>query len=304
MELILIAMVKTIPNCLGMFSTVLIFGVIALTIGCSDTDSTPQVEQACNGLVELCDRPLDQALFVGTHNAMSSSEDGWNFPNQEYAFSRQLQDGVRALNFDTYWWNEEAYLCHTYCDLGNMPLVEGLDQVAQFLAQNPDEVLLITIQSALEAEATLDAFVQTNLREQMYQHEVGSDWPTLRTLIEENRRLVVFTSDGGGNSGYMEQWVHWIDNPYSANSIEDFSCVEDRGNPETASLFNVNHFITNPVADIEDALLANQYDILWEHLERCQQETGRSPNQVLVDFYSQGDVLQVARDWNQLQKIE
>lgn len=288
-----------------MFSKNLVFSGIALTIGCADAEPTPDVQQACNGLVELCDRPLEQVLFVGTHNAMSSSEDGWNFPNQEYAFSRQLQDGVRALNFDTYWWNEEAYLCHAYCDLGNMLLVEGLDQVAQFLAQNPDEVLLITIQSALEAEATLEAFVQANLREQMYQHEVGSDWPTLRTLIEENRRLVVFTSDGGGQAnGYMEQWTHWIDNPYSANSIEEFSCVEDRGNPETASLFNVNHFITNPVADIEDALLANQYDVLWEHLEGCQQETGRIPNQVLVDFYSQGDVLRVVKDWNQLQKIE
>ena len=90
-----------------------------------------------------------------------------------------------------------------------------------------------------------------------------------------------------------------IDNPYSAQSNDDFSCREDRGNPETASLFNVNHFITHPVADIEDSLNANQYDVLWEHLERCQNETGRFPNQLLVDFYSQGDVLDVVLDWNQ-----
>ena len=40
------------------------------------------------------------------------------------------------------------------------------------------------------------------------------------------------------------------------------------------------------------------YDHLWEHLERCHRETGRLPNQLLVDFYSQGDVLDVVSDWN------
>ena len=46
------------------------------------------------GWQELCDRPLNEVLFAGTHNAMSSTEDGWNFPNQEFAFTRQLEDGI------------------------------------------------------------------------------------------------------------------------------------------------------------------------------------------------------------------
>ena len=266
--------------------------------------STAEIEgfQTCNGLSELCDLPLNEVAFAGTHNAMSTAEQEWLFPNQEFGFRRQLDDGIRALNFDTHWWNDEAYLCHSYCDLGNMRLVEGLSEIAEFLAANPDEVLLITIQSALDPEPTLAAFSEAGLREQMLDHHVGEQWPTLAELIEANQRLVVFSSDGGGeDTGYLDQWTHWIDNPYSASSIEDFSCVEDRGQPETASLFNVNHFITHPTANLTDATLANQSDVLTEHLTRCQTETGRFPNQILVDFYASGVVIEVVQQLNQRQ---
>ena len=292
-----IVTVKTIPN----ENSVILFWSAWFWTACSETHLPKQVEQTCNGLAELCDRPLNEVLFAGTHNAMSSTEDGWNFPNQEYAFTRQLEDGIRALNFDTYWWNEEAYLCHSFCELGNMTLVEGLTRISNFLYSHPNEVLIITLQSALDTEPTLQAFEQAGLKTLLHHHELGTEWSTIGSLIELDERVVLFSNSGaGGNSGYLDQWTHWVDNPYSAQSNHDFSCIEDRGNVETATLFNVNHFITHPVADIEDSLSANQYEVLWEHLERCQHETGREPNQLLVDFYSQGDVLDVVLDWNRL----
>ena len=288
---------KTIPNGYSWF----IFSSALLCTACSETHPTNQIEQeqTCNGLSELCDRPLDEVLFAGTHNAMSSGEDGWNFPNQELAFTRQLEDGIRALNFDTYWWNDEAYLCHSFCELGSMTLIEGLTRISDFLYSHPNEVIIITLQSALETDPTLQAFEQAELKSMLHHHDVGADWPTLGELIDLNERVVLFSNSGAGeDEGYLDQWTHWIDNPYSAQSNADFSCIEDRGNPDTASLFNVNHFITHPVADIENSVSANQYGVLWEHLDRCQRETGRIPNQLLVDFYSQGDVLDVVLDWN------
>jgi len=272
---------------------------------CSEANQPKQVQRICNGLTELCDRPLNEVLFAGTHNAMSSIEDGWSFPNQEYAFTRQLEDGIRALNFDTYWWNEEAYLCHSFCELGNMTLVEGLTRIFDFLDAHPNEVVIITLQSALDTDPTLWAFEQAGLETLLHHHELGSEWATIGELVDLDERVVLFSNSGAGeNRGYLDQWTHWIDNPYSAESNQDFSCLQDRGNIETATLFNVNHFITHPIADIEDSLNANQYDVLWEHLTRCEQETGRIPNQLLVDFYSQGDVLDVVFDWNRRSNLD
>lgn len=273
----------------------LIFWLLA----CVPSETVQDTTQSCNGLEALCDRRVDQVAFAGTHNSMSSSEDGWMFPNQTSNFERQLDDGIRALNIDTHWWNEEAYLCHTYCDLGAMTLYEGFERIGQWMLANPQEVLIITLQSGLDAETTMGVLNGTVLSGMLYDHVVATPWPTLGELIASDQRVLLFSShDGGELTGYMAQWTHWIDNPYSAQTVDDFSCAVDRGDLDTATLFNVNHFITNPVADITDAAVANAQAVLEEHVARCQEETGFFPNQVLVDFYSEGAVLNVVETLN------
>jgi hypothetical protein len=58
----------------------------------------------CNGSARLCNRPLDQIVFAGAHNAMSNAEvPGWLFPHQNHLIPRQLEDGVRALLIDVHY---------------------------------------------------------------------------------------------------------------------------------------------------------------------------------------------------------
>jgi hypothetical protein len=57
----------------------------------------------CNGSAALCDRPLDQVVLAGAHNAMSAADyPGWMFPNQEAGMAAQLRHGIRALLFDVH----------------------------------------------------------------------------------------------------------------------------------------------------------------------------------------------------------
>jgi hypothetical protein len=58
----------------------------------------------CNGHRELCDRRLNEVVFLGTHNSMSAaSEPGWYFSDQLTAIPAQLEAGVRVLLLDTYY---------------------------------------------------------------------------------------------------------------------------------------------------------------------------------------------------------
>jgi hypothetical protein len=58
----------------------------------------------CNGDESLCDLRLDQAMFLGAHNAMSSSlYSGYLFAEQTGTITRQLEAGVRALLIDTHY---------------------------------------------------------------------------------------------------------------------------------------------------------------------------------------------------------
>ena len=62
------------------------------------------VADACNGAPELCARRLDQVVFPGSHNSMSSADiANWMFPQQERGIAGQLEDGIRALLFDVHY---------------------------------------------------------------------------------------------------------------------------------------------------------------------------------------------------------
>lgn len=58
--------------------------------------------QVCNGRIEFCTRRLDEVVFPTTHNSPTAAEDGFLLPNQERGMAKQLRDGVRGFQIDTY----------------------------------------------------------------------------------------------------------------------------------------------------------------------------------------------------------
>ena len=84
-------------------------------------------DQACNGFTELCDRPLNEVVFAGTHNSMSNqSIPDWMFPQQEASIPQQLRDGIRALLFDVHYGFPGASRIKT--DLAFEPNAEKMKQ--------------------------------------------------------------------------------------------------------------------------------------------------------------------------------
>ena len=60
----------------------------------------------------------------------------------------------------------------------------------------------------------------------------------------------------------------------------------------------INHFLTAPIGMESLAEEANTAEVLEEHILRCMTDVGRKPNQVMVDFYSIGDVMKVVAALN------
>jgi hypothetical protein len=60
--------------------------------------------RTCNGYAALCSRRLDQVVFAGTHNSMSSADTrGWLLVNQRRTIRRQLDDGIRLFLIDPHY---------------------------------------------------------------------------------------------------------------------------------------------------------------------------------------------------------
>lgn len=59
---------------------------------------------SCNGAVSMCDLPLNEAVFAGTHNSFSAADSpGWFITNQRRTIERQLADGIRLFLIDPHW---------------------------------------------------------------------------------------------------------------------------------------------------------------------------------------------------------
>jgi hypothetical protein len=274
--------------------------VTALALAGCGEDAVP-IPPECNGAIELCERRYDEVVYPTTHNAMSNQADGWTYPNQYLGIARQLDDGVRGLMLDTHQYDGQIQLCHSLCPLGNLPLVDGLDLIRDFLERNRGEVVTIIFEAHTDAEAHAEAFAAAGLERLVHTQAADEPWPTLRELIDADRRLVVFTDDDGvGAYGwYMNVWTHAWETPFAARTVDDFTCDPGRGDPENR-LFIFNHFLTETFAVPEEAPAVNANPFLIDRARACMDASGSLPNFVTVDFYSVGDLFEAVRMLNGL----
>jgi hypothetical protein len=259
----------------------------------------------CNGARQLCDRAYDAVSYPTTHNAMSNAEEGWLGPNQDFGITRQLDDGVRALMLDLWYFGGDVVLCHGGdvfpCDLTGMkPLVDGLAEIKDFLDRRPDEVVSIIFESYVSEADVSAAFVASGLIDYVHAQPLGDPWPTLRQLIAANTRLVVFTDDSSASLPWHHYvWHYAWETPFSAAQPSDFTCAKNRGSLSN-SLFILNHFLTQVIGRPDLAAMVNYDPFFVDRALQCESESGRLPNFVTVDYYDIGDLFSVVDTLNGL----
>lgn len=305
-------------------SSIALLAAVSLTIPLTggDARSLPEV---CNGHAELCDRRYDDVAQAASHNAMSSPDVVRVWPEHDSDITAQLDFGIRTLMVDTAYWTEidaehelstpdaplspdvtaalfdtlgdrlsahpGTYACHSTCALGARPLADLLGDVAQFLDENPDEVVTLILQDATSTVDTEAAFRDAGLEDDAFDGDTTEGWPTLRDLIERGQRLVVFSEQHGPPPAWFRSaFATMNDTPHTVRDPGQFTCDLDRG-PADASLFLLNHWVQREAPDRADAVVINQRSFIVERARRCAAERGHLPNFVAVDFFSIGDVL-------------
>ena len=253
----------------------------------------------CNGSNDLCNKKYDEVAYLTTHNAFNSAVEG--FPvlsNQTQSVAAQLNAGVRGLMLDVYDENGVSTVYHGYAFIGSKPLSNFLDTIKIFLDNNPNEIVTIILECYTTANAIENDMNQAGLSSYLYTHPTLTPWPTLQTMINDNKRLVILSdqNDASPSQGwYHYVWDEAFENPYSAANSGEFSCNVNRGNGSN-DLFILNHFITP--ANAADAQTVNSNPYFLNRAQQCQQERGKFPNFITVDFYELGDALAVVNQFN------
>ena len=249
----------------------------------------------CNGSNDLCNKRYNEVAYLTTHNAFNSKQDRYLFPNQKSNISEQLNNGVRALMIDVYDDNGSTVVYHAYKFLGSQPLSVYLNDIKDFLDNNPNEILTIILETYTSSNAIENEINKVGLLKYLHTQDVNSLWPKLQTMIDSNKRLVMLSDKNDANE--KQSWYHYMWNFAVENKYGEINCEFNRGNPEN-SLFIFNHFITSLTGNKENANKVNSFKYLMNHITNCKDLKNKFPNFITVDFYEIGESIDVVSKLN------
>jgi hypothetical protein len=294
----------------------------------------------CNGHAELCDRPLDEVVFAGSHNAMASADRSFLSAMQDLTMTDQLEAGVRALLIDAHHWERPedtngfldslppetaeglrplleganpvrpgAWWCHALCRMGAQPLDDGFREIAGFVKQHPDEVLVIVIEDYVTRSEIDESVRRAGLAPFVYtpDDDPDADWPTLGEMVDDGRRVVIFAEKDHGRrkpAWYRNfyDYGYGMETPYDHKgpTQREMTCAPNRGG-EHKRLFLMNHWITRGTGSRADAGIVNEHDFIVERARRCAKERDHMVNIVAVDFTTIGDLFEAVDTLNDVE---
>jgi hypothetical protein len=193
----------------------------------------------------------------------------------------------------------DVYLCHVFCELGAVKMVDELRVLRGFLDDHPREVVVMVIEDYVPPDRLLTVFEEAGLASMLLPVDPSAALPTLQQMIDAGTRLLVALENGDGGpvlpnafSGPVQETPFTFLRP--RNLEGGSSCATNRGTAD-APIFQFNHWVTPA-----EPVTANRVNstILRERIDRCADARGRGPTLVAVDFAEQGELLAVVRGLN------
>jgi hypothetical protein len=192
----------------------------------------------------------------------------------------------------------KIYLCHGFCELGAVSASKTFEQIAQFMADNPREVLIIDLEDYTTPKDTQALIEKTGLADYVYRGPQGPPWPTLRKMIDSGGRILLVAEHmTGGASWYRPLNSTIQETPFDFKTPAQMTCRGGRGRRDT-SLFLINHWInTDPTPKPSKAAKVNARKFLVDRARECERKR-QFPNVLNVDFYKQGDLFGAVDELN------
>ncbi|KAH8508522.1 hypothetical protein H0E87_010583 [Populus deltoides] len=254
--------------------------------------------------------PFNKYTWLVTHNSFSIVDapplpgvQRLTFYNQEDTVTNQLRNGVRGLMLDLYDFEGDIWLCHSFRGqcfnfTAFQPAINTLREVESFLSENPTEIVTIIVEDYVHTpKGLINLFTNAGLDKYWFPVSKmpikGEDWPTVTEMVQENHRLVVFTSVASkeAEEGIAYQWKYMLENEAGDPGVKPGSCPNRKEskplNSKRASLFLMNYFPTYPV---ETEACKEHSTPLAQMVGACYKAARNvMPNFLAVNFYMRSD---------------
>lgn len=112
------------------------------------------------------------------------------------------------------------------CFSWQQPAINTLQEVEAFLSENPTEIVTVIIEDYVHTPKGLSTlFANAGLNKYWYpvskMPKKGEDWPTVTQMVQDNHRLLVFTSVSSkeAEEGIAYQWRYMVENECKCPSV-------------------------------------------------------------------------------------
>jgi hypothetical protein len=187
-------------------------------------------------------------------------------------------------------------------DRTHQPFERFLREINKFLDDNPREIITLNLDAfALDKpnkdiqEKIRRLFRESKIGDKVYfSHDIyaGKPWPTLREMIQTNKRVVIFSGhDHWHDLGVFDKYKIGFGTNYEYKNPEALEAdsnnpVIDWGQKGDNKIFLIDSYTTPLTGGAEsDAKIVNQYDKIKHRFTQYQKATGFRPNILMVDFY-------------------
>lgn len=248
---------------------------------------------------------LDQTAFLASHNAHVNREEGFLYNQQIWNVNKQLDKGVRQLLLDIWKDKNELLLCHGTCSTISAAARVGrkhksfkssLETIKRFLDKHPNEIITIELESYVTGDETYNVIKSVpGLEQYILKHtdyeplNYGGQWPTLKWLIDKNKRFIIFDTKDNKNYAFNTD-VYMIRNMYGTHDLNKACTLRGKLRPNR-TLYQLNYFgsVSSPLA------IHNTPNQLQKVLTRCQKKGvvpfDKTPNFVAIDFVDRGNAM-------------
>jgi hypothetical protein len=190
----------------------------------------------------------------------------------------------------------QVWLCHSLCELGATKMSAALDLYREWLDEHPGEIVVLMLEPSVPAWAVELQFKRAGLLGRVARLRRDQPLPTLGTLLERGRQLVVLGErDTGDLPWYLEAFDFIQDTPLGPRATR--SCAPSRGD-EDSPILMLNHWVDDfPPRPSANARVNSKEEIM-ARAERCERRRRLPVSLIAVDHYDLGGVVAAANELN------
>lgn len=208
--------------------------------------------------------------------------------NETRSIQELLDLNIGGFRFYLEWEKQQNQLMIKRPDGTSISFRQTLLEIKNFLDRKPEKIFNLFLDFSTNVTELTDLFQETGIDHYLYTYDSQDGWPTLKSMVEQNHRLVVFSMQEHRNSPDWLQyvWNQAVEPYFSIWEAPVFKGEFLKGDPKNSLLiYNDYNFPRKSEAAKNLKYDTNQNPYLIEHIKNTWTNTGKTPNFIMLDRY-------------------